>query len=294
MFARVALLCALAACVAASGVSAESADRPRVTVIGDSILTAVLWNAEPTKVLSSGFDLRMEIGVCRRLTGESCPFEGKEVPTLLQVVQQLHASGELAPTVVVEVGYNDPAPTFADAVEQSIDALLDAGVTRILWVNLKEAEGQYPAMNRDLLAAARRHPEVRLVDWNTYSINKWSWFQGDGKHLTYDGALAIAGLIHTQLLGALAKPLAVAPLPPARLGRPYSARLRITGGVRPYVLRVARRHLPRGLHLLANGRLYGTPRTAGVLRFLLDVRDAADDERQLPLSLDVRGVPNGA
>jgi hypothetical protein len=42
-------------------------------------------------------------------------------------------------TVVIVVRHNDFERTFARSVEESVDALLDAGVTRILWATLRAA-----------------------------------------------------------------------------------------------------------------------------------------------------------
>src|SRR5882757_10791816 len=100
---------ALVAALAMIGTSAAS-DPPRVTVIGDSVLTAVAWNATPLSILEQGLDVQLEIGVCRTLEGVSCPYEGGNVPTLLDVIHTL--GPQLGATVVVEVGYNDPATEF--------------------------------------------------------------------------------------------------------------------------------------------------------------------------------------
>src|SRR4051794_36171993 len=123
------MLVALATPLAHAGSDPTTPEPQRVTVIGDSVLTAVLWNGEPLQILERGRDVDMEVEVCRRLTGESCPFEGQVAPTLLDTV---HALGpRLAPTVVVEVGYNDFQDTFAENVEQSVQALLANGAKRI-------------------------------------------------------------------------------------------------------------------------------------------------------------------
>src|SRR6266566_4387197 len=116
---------ALVVALAMIGTSA-AADPPGVTVIGDSVLTAVEWNATPLSIFEGGLDLQLDIGVCRTLEGVSCPFEGGNVPTLMDVVNRL--GPQLGTTVLVEVGYNDPATEFAQRVEDSIDALLAAGV----------------------------------------------------------------------------------------------------------------------------------------------------------------------
>ncbi|MGH3002034.1 MAG: putative Ig domain-containing protein [Gaiellaceae bacterium] len=249
-------------------VSAAAPARPHVTVIGDSVLTQVLWNAAPLQILENGFDVWMQIGVCRRLTGQSCPFEGGEVPTLLDVVRQYGT--ELGPTVVVEVGYNDYQQTFAQSVEQSIDALLAAGVKHILWATLREAHQSYVSMNADLLAASRRHPEVALVDWNDYSRDHPDWFQNDGIHLYYNGGVGFATLLHTALRELLAPPpqvVVVSPPPPtAHVGRRYAARLVAAGGTAPYTWKLVGGTLPTGLQLGADGTIAGVPSRPGRTR----------------------------
>jgi len=254
----------------AAGVTARTS--PELTVIGDSVLTAVIWNNAPLSILEDGFDVNMQVGVCRTLTGRSCPFDGTRVPTLVELVRTL--GPQLGPNVVVEVGYNDPPATFAQSVEQAISALLAAGVQRILWVNLHEWQPQYPAMNRVLDEAARRHPEVTLLDWRTYSQNKWSWFQGDGIHLTYAGAMAMATFLHDSVTEALS-PLAVAEsiAPEATVGRPYDVTFTASGGIPSYRWSESGVRL-RGLRLLASGRLYGTPTQAGRVSLQIRVTDS--------------------
>lgn len=291
-------LTALVGCWVAVWAPAAHAAEPRVTVIGDSVMTAVQSNAEPMAILGNGIDARMEVGVCRRLVGESCPYEGGRVPTLVDRVRQLGAGGELTPIVVVEMGYNDPADTFASAVEQSLSALHDAGATHVLWLTLREAQGQYPGMNQVLRDAAAQHPELTVVDWNLYSSGHADYFQNDGEHLMYPGAVALAHLMHDAILGLPGVPVSTptapsvtltAKAPPAaKVGHTYSAQLAASGGTAPYRWRIASGRLPAGLHLLANGRIYGTARKAGVVRFSLEVRDARGAATTLKTSLVVK------
>jgi hypothetical protein len=263
------------ATLAAVGASVSTAaDTPtQVTVIGDSVLTAVLWNSAPLAILQQGLQMQLDIGICRRLNGVSCPFEGAETPTLADVVEAL--GPRLGKVVVIEVGYNDGARTFPDAVEQSVRALLQAGVSKILWLNLHGSGAYWDAKNAVLVAAARRHPEVSIVDWNGYARDHWSWFQGDSVHLTYDGALAIATLLHGAIVEAVT-PLAVATatLPVAQVGRLYAAQLRAEGGIGSYEWRVLRQKLPSGLRLLADGRLYGIPQRSGSIEIAFSVTDS--------------------
>ena len=274
--------------LATIGTSA-AADPPRVTVIGDSVLTAVEWNTTPLSILEQDLDPQLDIGVCRTLEDVSCPYEGGTVPTLLDVVNAL--GSRLGATVLVEVGYNDPAGEFAQRVEDAVDALLAAGVTRILWANMREWQQQYIGMNQVLVAAAARHPQLTLIDWEGYSHDHYSWFQGDGIHLVYDGAVAMATLFNASIKQALAPAqqsppppvattltIAPTPLPVAFVGRPYSVRLAAQGGNAPYSWRLASGPLPRGMHLLANGHLEGTPRLAGRLAITLQAVDRQSEQ----------------
>jgi hypothetical protein len=215
------LIVALA--VLAGGARASVESPPQVTVIGDSVLTALEWNAEPLAVLRQGLDLRLDVGICRTLTGVSCPFEDHRAPTLVDVVNTL--GPELGDVVLVEVGYNDDHGTFAASVEQSVSALLRAGVKHILWANLHGFTQQWLDMNDVLEAAARRHPELTVIDWNDYAGTHWSWFQGDSIHLVHEGAMAMATLFR-RAIDQIVDPVVIqaAQLPVARVGQAYAAR----------------------------------------------------------------------
>ena len=287
---RTAVCIALAIAGLAGGAQAGAATfvaSPRVTVIGDSVLTAVLWNEEPRRILSRGFDVELHVGPCRRVTGESCLFQDGKVPTVVDLVNELR--GELGETVIVEVGYNDDPVTFAQSVEEAITTLLGAGAKRILWVNMREKRQQYVRMNKELRAVAGRHPEVTIVDWDRYSRERYPWFQSDGIHLGYEGAIAMATFLYGEITDALAPPLAVVStqLPVGRTGRPYSARLVVQGGTAPYRWRSASGPLPQGLRLLAGGSITGTPRRAAKVRLTLSAADVFGHEASVRVTLTI-------
>jgi hypothetical protein len=133
-------------------------------------------------------------------------------------------------------------------------------------------------MNDDLQAAAKRHPELTVVDWNVYSRSHPSWFQADGLHLRRTGAEAMSTLIHKTLVGA---GVATAPahitttqLPVAHRDEAYRARLTATGGVAPYRWSLLER-APTGIHLAPNGAVTGRPSAKpGRYTFNVGVRDA--------------------
>ena len=256
-----------------AGSTNAAAETPQVTVIGDSVLTALQWNTEPLAILQQGLQMRLDIGVCRRLTGVSCPYEGGNVPTLVDVVHSL--GPELGKVVLVELGYNDDHDAFAQNVEVSIATLLQSGAKKILWANLRGFSQQWIDMNTVLADAARRHPELTIIDWNAYSLNHYSWFQGDGIHLVHDGAMAMATLFRNAIDATL-NPVVIAatPLPLARVGHTYSARLVARGGARPYRWAIVRGFLPKGLSLRPGGGIAGVPRRLGRVSLVVRALDS--------------------
>ncbi len=251
----------------------------RVTFIGDSIATAITYDAPSKKLLSSGIDIDLQLAVCRRLVGESCPYQGVRPLSLVDLLPTL----QVAPTVVVEVGYNDFEGPFADSVETSFQALRKAGAQRILWLTLRADRTSYLSMNDVIRAAAARHPEMTVIDWNVFSRSHPDWFQDDGLHLDSVGALMMVTLIHRSLtdLGLVAAPtvaklvITSKALPPARVGRAYNARLTAAGGTGAVVWSLKAGTLPAGLRLTRGGWLRGTPKAAGRPTATLRVTDSA-------------------
>ena len=192
---------------------------PRVSVISDSVLTAVTWGNDPAQAaLSGGLDLQIDAGVCRRLNGESCEFNGAYVPTTLAVINAWGSA--LGSIVVIVDGYNDLPGNFANDVELTLNTLRSDGVQHVLWVNLHDVQPEFAAKNAVLAAAAQHHPELRVLDWNSYSAAHPDWFQTDFIHLRPAGGLAIAAWIHQAIADTLAPP----PTPRAELRRSSSLR----------------------------------------------------------------------
>lgn len=279
--ARVLLISLLAAAAlwAAPGHAGPVAVPPtRVTVIGDSIAFAIALDPASKRTLARGVDLDLQLAVCRRLVGESCPYQGSRPLNLVELLPTLR----LGSTVVVATGYNDFESTFADSVETSLQALRREGVEHVLWLTLRTERQSYASMNDAIRAAAVRHPELTVVDWNRYSRSHPEWFQDDGLHLNSDGSLALATLVHRSLdgLGLVSAPAVRRPaiasraLPPALVGRPYLARLTASGGTRPLTWKRTAGVLPTGVLLRRDGTLSGTPRVAGRTAATLRATDA--------------------
>ncbi len=261
-------LLALLAWAATSGAAPDaSAAGPRVTVISDSVLTSVAWYPQNIAILDEGVDLDMHVAVCRRLAGTSCVFEGSAPPTLLDLVPTLP---DIASTVVVEMGYNDFPGTFRANVDKTIRQLTARGAGRIVWPTLNVSKPEFAGMNDVLVQEMLDHPQLSLVDWDTYSDGHPDWFQTDNLHLMPSGGTGIATLLH----GALASPLRLptqATLPAAKRGVAYRASL---GGPAGGSWTLLSGKLAPGLRLASNGALSGRPSKAGTFTAELLFRSA--------------------
>jgi Putative Ig domain len=257
---------------AASGVSL-----PRVTLIGDSVSSAIAYDPAAMSMLSDGVVLSLQAAACRRLAGASCPeVDGTIPPTAVQLISSLGPA--LGPTVIVAVGYNDPEDAYGAEIQQVLAALHQQGVQHILWLTLRAARHPYLTMNDEIRAAAAADPAVNVVDWNLYSRSHPDWFQADGIHPVRAGAEAMAKLLHRRLikLGIVAGKLEVGTLrlPDARVRKPYSAVLAASGGTPPY--RWTPVSMPRGFSITPTGNLFGRPEPrAESLRLTVRVTDAS-------------------
>ncbi len=281
----------------AGAASSGSTAATRVTVFGDSAATAMAYDPDAKRTLGRGIDLRLEVAACRRVGDASCPYDGVRPPNVIDRATELGT--ELGPVVVVIVGYNDYEANFADNVEQALAVFRKAGVERVLWATLRASRQSYASMNDMIRDAARRHPEVTVLDWNALSRDMPSWFQPDGIHLTAPGAEAMAGMVNDELveLGIAPKPsppvvrpaLAIASrvLPAGNRGRTYVARLKATGGATPYRWARVGGVLPPGLRLAATGRVSGVPARSGAFTLRARVVDRSGAARTRVFSLRI-------
>ena len=266
---------------------AGTRDLQHVTLIGDSVADGVAQDDDAIAILRQGVDLDLEVEACRRVDQQSCTVDGVQPPNVVQLAKTM--GSKLGPNVVVAVGYNDYENQYAQNIENALDALQAAGVKHVSWLTLRAAHHGYVNMNDDIAAAAQRHPQVSVVDWNLYSRSHPEWFQDDGVHLLNPGSEAMATLIHQSLVddGIAAKPvqLLTKSLPVAHRGKRYSARLRAAVGDAPYRWSLLAR-APRGIHLEASGALIGKPLVrpgAYVLNVRVKDADGSFDTRRITL-----------
>lgn len=271
----------LAGVVGLAAASAPAAPLPKVTMIGDSVSGAIAYEKAAIATLRRGADVDLQFAPCRRVGQASCPYKDTTAPTVLELL------GTLGPklaggTVIVAVGYNDYEQAYAGNIEDALTAMHNLGVKRVVWVTLRAERQSYLAMNDMIRAAAARHPELTVADWNLYSRSHPDWFQPDGLHLGWQGARAMATLLRTTLmeLGIVTEPVpklkvAAAAVAGGKEGERFSARLVARGGTAPYRWTRASGAIPAGLRLTAAGRLTGTPTAAGRFTFVVRVTDSA-------------------
>jgi hypothetical protein len=241
-------------------VSEASRVPQHVTLIGDSAAGGIPGYSAAIAILGRGIDLDIQVAACRTVDGDSCPIDGVRP---LNVVQLANSMGSrLGPNVVVAVGYNDPETQYAQSIENALAAFMAAGVEHVYWLTLRTVSLGYASMNNDITTAATKHPELGVIDWNTYSRGHDEWFRPDGLHPLWPASRAMAKLIHQKLVdgGAALEPvrLATSTLPVAHTGKSYGATLVAAEGVAPYrwaLLTPA----PKGLHLSATGAIVGKP-----------------------------------
>ena len=197
----VALVLGLLGAAAAGPAGAATAARPpRVTVIGDSVATALEYVPAAERRLGQGLDLHLDTRVCRRLVAPSCPYAGTTPATALEVIRSQGAS--LGGTVVMDVGYNEAASTYPRDLDTIMRALTAAHVRRVVWVTLREERGTYAATNQVIKGAPGRWKRLSVADWNAGSRGE-PWFGGDGLHLTPAGASGLAGFLRPYVLEAV-------------------------------------------------------------------------------------------
>jgi hypothetical protein len=187
---------ALAAAVLAGVSTAGPGAVQRVTVFGDSQITAVDQTPHAREMLAKGVDLDLRAQVCRRLVQESCPFEGSRPTTVLDEIRK--ADTPLGSAAVLLVGYNDFEAEWSRDVTAVLRALVARDVTRILWLTLTERRADWVRMNADLRALAVNWPQLEVLDWK--DATDASWFRDEDIHLTGEGAIGLASYLHVALV----------------------------------------------------------------------------------------------
>jgi hypothetical protein len=181
--------------------------------IADSVGASIADNAgagELPTLLRRVFNSETYYTESYRCTVGNCPPATRDGVT---VANGLTGTPDLA---IVELGYNDSQSTLGGEIDQMMTALVAKGVRYVGWVNMSErrkANGvaSFAAGNRALVAATARWPQLRILDWDGYTMcgPRDRWFS-DSVHLNTTGQAEFALWLRARALelgtGAVSTP----------------------------------------------------------------------------------------
>jgi hypothetical protein len=181
--------------------------------IGDSVGASIADTAgagELPTLLRRAFNSETYNTESYRCTVGNCPPATKDGVT---IANALTGTPDLA---IVELGYNDSQSTLGSEIDQMMTALVAKGVRYVGWVNMSErrkANGvaSFAAGNRALVAATARWPQLRILDWDGYTMcgPRDRWFS-DSVHLNSTGQAEFALWLRARALelgtGAVSTP----------------------------------------------------------------------------------------
>jgi hypothetical protein len=134
---------------------------------------------------------------------------GRFVHQLVPVVRA--AAPDLGQAAVVQIGnnYNGDEAAYAADLDQVLTSLDHLG--RVVLLTVAEIDDQRLEVNAEVRAAATRHPNVVLVDWQAALVQAKAaggpkLVSRDGLHLTKAGADAMTSLLTGALGPAPAAP----------------------------------------------------------------------------------------
>jgi lysophospholipase L1-like esterase len=163
--------------------------------IGDSVGASIADGAgagELPTLLRRAFNSETYNTESYRCTVGNCPPATKDGVT---IAKALTGTPDLA---IVELGYNDSQSTLGGEIDQMMTALVAKGVRYVGWVNMSERRksngiASFAAGNRALVAATARWPQLRILDWDGYTMcgRKDRWFS-DSVHLNSTGQAEFA------------------------------------------------------------------------------------------------------
>lgn len=152
----------------------------QITAVGDSVLAAASTTLQE---IFPNMYVDAKVG---RQVGEAIP-----------VLQSLAQSGKLADTVLLSEGTNGPYS------EQELDQIMAiVGKERKLyWINVHVPTRRWQdQVNNDLKVAAKKYPNLKVIDWYTYSKDHPEWFYDDNVHPNSEGLKYYGPYVARQIL----------------------------------------------------------------------------------------------
>lgn len=119
---------------------------------------------------------------------------GRQFPESLAAARKIRDDGRLGDTVIVQLGSNGVVP--AGQFDELLEVL---GDVRVLVVTIKVPRPWQAPNNEVFASAARRRPNVVLVDWHAVGAAHPEAFEDDGVHLTPAGLRLYLQLLLSKL-----------------------------------------------------------------------------------------------
>jgi len=187
----------VAACLLSASAVAHQQTLPQkhVTIFGDSVASALKWDAEARAKVEHGNKVLYELQPCGRLATPGC--FNPPPPSVLSEVKTL--GRRIGPTVMVLVGYNDDPHVYHDGIDKVLRAMHNRGVKHALWLTLRPVYKQYRYTNEVIRGASHRWPFMTDINWGSYSWPHPEWFGPDGIHFTSSGAVQFGIYLHRTL-----------------------------------------------------------------------------------------------
>lgn len=121
---------------------------------------------------------------------------GRQIWQAGQVLTQMKNKNELAPNVLINLGTNSPMTSAQiNSVIKSIGPK-----HQIFWVTTHVPTRNWETeVNHTIRAAAKRHKNMHIIDWHSYSLNRRDWFWNDNVHPNPKGNIYYTHLIATSI-----------------------------------------------------------------------------------------------
>ncbi|MBX7110622.1 MAG: acetyltransferase [Dehalococcoidia bacterium] len=150
----------------------------RATALGDSVMLGAAY--ELARVLGS-VDVDAAVG--------------RQMNTMLGILQSRKDSGQLADVVIIQVGNN--GPISKDQFEQMMELL--SGAKQVVLLNVHVPLPWQDTNNAIIGDGIRHYKNATLVDWHAFSEGHPELFWSDNVHLRPEGAAAYVSLIASNI-----------------------------------------------------------------------------------------------
>ena len=180
-----------------------------VLFISDSSFAGIRWTGALPRLVGNRIDARLES--CRRLIWASCRGrEGYAPGTALSTLSA--APFGRYDALVIGTGYNDSAGAFQPGFDAIMATARQKGIRHVLWFSYRtqttyvspgalSSRATFLSHNAKLRAAAAsgEYPELHVVDWENFSLDRFDWVYPDGVHFRPAGARAAADYLSDTL-----------------------------------------------------------------------------------------------